>query len=102
MATFDSDGVTIHHEGYSAGEPLVLMHGFASNLKDNWELTDWVNGLAYGSRRVAGPDCRGHGVRFGGPRLSGSPNWRCFRRPPARRPHRACTREGWQRTCRAR
>jgi pimeloyl-ACP methyl ester carboxylesterase len=61
MATFDSDGVSIHYEEFGSGPPIVLVHGFASNLQDNWELTGWVRKLVSAGRRVIALDCRGHG-----------------------------------------
>lgn len=61
MATFDSDGVLIHYEEFGGGEPVVLVHGFASNLRDNWEVTGWVKRLVSAGRRVVALDCRGHG-----------------------------------------
>ncbi len=61
MATFDSDGVSIHYEEFGSGPPIVLVHGFASSLRDNWELTGWVSRLVSAGRRVIALDCRGHG-----------------------------------------
>lgn len=61
MAIFDSDGVTIHYEVFGDGQPIVLVHGFASNLQDNWVLTGWVKRLLDQGRRVVALDCRGHG-----------------------------------------
>ena len=61
MAVFDSDGVTIHYEVFGEGPPIVLVHGFASNLQDNWVLTGWVKRLLDQGRRVVALDCRGHG-----------------------------------------
>jgi len=61
MAIFDSDGVTIHYEVFGDGSPIVLVHGFASSLQDNWVLTGWVKRLLSQGRRVVALDCRGHG-----------------------------------------
>jgi len=61
VATFDSDGVTIHYEVFGAGSPIMLVHGFASSLQDNWVLTGWTKRLVSAGRRVVALDCRGHG-----------------------------------------
>lgn len=60
MPTFDSGGVPIHYEVFGEGDPLVLVHGFASSLDGNWVRTGWVETLTP-LRRVIGLDCRGHG-----------------------------------------
>lgn len=61
MSTFDSDGVTIHYEVFGDGPPIMLVHGFASSLQDNWGQTGWVKRLESAGRRVVALDCRGHG-----------------------------------------
>ncbi len=61
MPSFDSNGVAIHYEERGSGAPVVLVHGFASNLKQNWELTGWLDFLAPNYRVIA-MDCRGHGL----------------------------------------
>ena len=66
LKTFDSDGVPIHYEVYGEGEPIVLVHGFASSIKGNWMSTGWIDTLTP-IRRVIALDCRGHG-------LSGKPH----------------------------
>ena len=60
MASFDSDGVRIHYEDLGAGEPVVLVHGFASNARYNWGITGWMKVLSERYRVIA-LDCRGHG-----------------------------------------
>lgn len=60
MAFFDSAGVKIHYEEHGAGDPVVLVHGFASRASHNWELTGWYKALAPRYRVIA-MDCRGHG-----------------------------------------
>jgi pimeloyl-ACP methyl ester carboxylesterase len=57
---FDSTGVKIHYETWGEGYPIVLVHGFASNLKGNWVDTGWVETLRP-VRRVVALDCRGFG-----------------------------------------
>ncbi|MGZ9104032.1 MAG: alpha/beta fold hydrolase, partial [Rhodoplanes sp.] len=44
------------------GEPIVLVHGFASNKEVNWVSTRWVATLTRARRRVIAPDMRGHGA----------------------------------------
>ena len=75
---FDSDGVRIAYldrivadgerpavdEPHRAtvGLPVLLIHGFASNIAMNWVATGWVEVLASGGRRVIAIDNRGHGA----------------------------------------
>jgi pimeloyl-ACP methyl ester carboxylesterase len=41
--------------------PIVLVHGFASDRQDNWHATGWSRALAQAGHRVIALDCRGHG-----------------------------------------
>lgn len=41
---------------------VVLVHGFASNVRDNWVLTGWVRELTGAGYRVLAIDQRGHGA----------------------------------------
>ena len=43
------------------GEPIVLVHGFASNKEVNWVYPSWVSTLVGAGRRVVALDNRGHG-----------------------------------------
>jgi predicted alpha/beta-fold hydrolase len=43
------------------GEPILLIHGFASNHAVNWVNTMWVRTLNHAGRRVIALDNRGHG-----------------------------------------
>ena len=61
MQTFQSDGVQIAFFEEGAGEPILLLHGFASNSQVNWVDTGWVRHLVRAGRRVIAMDCRGHG-----------------------------------------
>ena len=60
---FDSDGVRLHFElhGPQDGQPIVLVHGFASDYQLNWVGTRWQETLTKAGHRVVGLDCRGHG-----------------------------------------
>ncbi|WP_026606633.1 alpha/beta fold hydrolase [Methylocapsa acidiphila] len=43
------------------GEPILLIHGFASNHAVNWYFPQWVKTLTEAGRRVIAFDNRGHG-----------------------------------------
>ena len=45
MQSFDSDGVKIAYMDEGEGEPILLIHGFASNVTTNWVGTQWVRTL---------------------------------------------------------
>jgi pimeloyl-ACP methyl ester carboxylesterase len=61
MPSFDSDGVEIAFIDEGEGEPLLLIHGFASNIAANWMDPGWVRTLTQSGRRVIAYDNRGHG-----------------------------------------
>ncbi len=59
---FSSDGIEIAYADIDgAGPPVLLVHGFASNMSVNWEFPGWVDTLAATGRRVIAIDNRGHG-----------------------------------------
>ena len=67
MQTFLSDGVTLAYrdiapEGLDLGEPILLIHGFASTHRINWVDPRWATTLARAGRRVILFDNRGHGL----------------------------------------
>ena len=62
MPTFQSDGVEIAYLDEGTGEPMLLIHGFASNATVNWVDTGWARHLVREGRRVIAMDCRGHGA----------------------------------------
>lgn len=57
---FDSGGVSIHYTEQGAGEPVLLMHGFALNIS-RWENSKIPAALAKAGYRVFAVDGRGHG-----------------------------------------
>ena len=61
MPSFQSDGVRIAYWDEGEGEPILLIHGFASNVATNWIDPGWVSTLMASGRRVIAFDNRGHG-----------------------------------------
>jgi pimeloyl-ACP methyl ester carboxylesterase len=59
--SFDSDGVRIAYIDEGQGEPILLIHGFASNVATNWINPGWVSALSAAGRRAIAYDNRGHG-----------------------------------------
>lgn len=59
----NSDGVHISFFdiGDQNGEPILLIHGFASSAEVNWVYTGWTKTLLEAGYRVIGFDHRGHG-----------------------------------------
>lgn len=62
MDLFSAAGVEIAYETLGEGDPVLLIHGFASNARTNWRDTGWVNFLASRGRGVIALDNRGHGA----------------------------------------
>ncbi|MEA2904689.1 MAG: hypothetical protein QOI12_2076 [Alphaproteobacteria bacterium] len=62
MNRFSHDGVEIAFLDQGAGEPIVLVHGFASNAAVNWLNPGWIAALNRNGRRVIALDNRGHGA----------------------------------------
>jgi len=58
---FSSDGVDIAFLDGGEGDPILLIHGFASNHVVNWGATGWIDTLKRDGRRVVAMDVRGHG-----------------------------------------
>lgn len=56
-----NDGVRIAWEQAGEGDPVVLVHGFASDRVQNWRAPNWYATLNGAGRRVIALDCRGHG-----------------------------------------
>ena len=61
MPTFHNGAVEIAYLDEGAGEPTVLVHGFASSKEVNWVAPSWTTTLTRAGRRVIALDNRGHG-----------------------------------------
>ncbi len=62
MPVVSSDGVDIHFLDEGEGQPVLLIHGFASNAVVNWVDTGWVRHLNRSGFRAIAMDNRGHGL----------------------------------------
>ncbi|MGL4396472.1 MAG: alpha/beta fold hydrolase [Hyphomicrobium sp.] len=65
MQHFDSAGVDIAFLDTGGGAdrpPVLLIHGFASNVSTNWVSTSWIDTLTKAGYRVIALDNRGHGA----------------------------------------
>ena len=62
MASFANGEVEIAYLDEGDGEPIVLVHGFASTKEVNWVHPGWVATLTRAGRRVIALDNRGHGA----------------------------------------
>jgi pimeloyl-ACP methyl ester carboxylesterase len=61
MPSFHHGAVEIAYLDEGEGEPIVLVHGFASSKNVNWVYPTWVSELKKNGRRVIALDNRGHG-----------------------------------------
>lgn len=62
MAQFQSENITLSYKIYGEGQPIVLVHGFASNGQVNWVDTGWVDTLVQAGYSPIIIDNRGHGA----------------------------------------
>jgi pimeloyl-ACP methyl ester carboxylesterase len=62
MPTFRSGDLLMAYLDEGSGEPIVLVHGFASNIASNWIGPSWTTTLTQAGRRVLALDNRGHGA----------------------------------------
>lgn len=62
MPSFLNDAVEIAFLDEGEGDPIVLIHGFASTMEVNWLHPGWVATLTRAGRRVIALDNRGHGA----------------------------------------
>jgi pimeloyl-ACP methyl ester carboxylesterase len=60
--SFRAGPVEIAYLDEGEGEPIVLVHGFASNKEVNWVHPGWVSTLVRAGRRAIALDNRGHGA----------------------------------------
>lgn len=61
MPSFHNGAVEIAYLDEGEGDPIVLVHGFASTKNVNWVYPTWVSELRKDGRRVIALDNRGHG-----------------------------------------
>lgn len=61
MPSFHNGAVEIAYLDEGVGDPIVLVHGFASSKNVNWVYPTWVSELKKHNRRVIALDNRGHG-----------------------------------------
>jgi pimeloyl-ACP methyl ester carboxylesterase len=61
MPSFHNGAVEIAYLDEGEGDPIVLVHGFASTKNVNWVYPTWVSELKKNGRRVIAFDNRGHG-----------------------------------------
>lgn len=62
MQHFSSHGVDIAYQIDGEGEPILLIHGFASNNAVNWRSTGWIDTLTTAGFQSIAMDVRGHGA----------------------------------------
>ncbi len=78
MKQFQSNSTTLAYLDEGQGDPVLLLHGFASSVQVNWVDTGWVRHLTRSGYRVIAMDHRGHGQSeklhdpslYGGPRMA--------------------------------
>lgn len=61
MPSFHNGSVEIAYLDEGEGDPIVLVHGFASTKNVNWVYPSWTSVLTKAGRRVIALDNRGHG-----------------------------------------
>jgi pimeloyl-ACP methyl ester carboxylesterase len=62
MPSFRNGDVEIAYLDEGEGEPIVLVHGFASTKEVNWVQPGWTGTLSRAGRRAIALDNRGHGA----------------------------------------
>jgi pimeloyl-ACP methyl ester carboxylesterase len=61
MPSFHNGSVEIAYLDEGEGDPIILVHGFASTKNVNWVYPAWTSTLTKAGRRVIALDNRGHG-----------------------------------------
>lgn len=61
MPSFHNGSVEIAYLDEGDGDPIILVHGFASSKNVNWAYPTWTSTLVKSGRRVIALDNRGHG-----------------------------------------
>ncbi|MBP0439652.1 alpha/beta fold hydrolase [Tianweitania sediminis] len=59
---FSHDGFELSFVDEGSGEPVLLLHGFASSIVFNWTNPGWIKTLTGAGYRVIAFDHRGHGA----------------------------------------
>jgi pimeloyl-ACP methyl ester carboxylesterase len=62
MPVFRHDDLDIAYLDEGEGDPVLLIHGFASSKEVNWVQPGWVAALTQAGYRVVAHDNRGHGA----------------------------------------
>jgi pimeloyl-ACP methyl ester carboxylesterase len=61
MPSFHNGDIEVAYLDEGEGDPILLVHGFASTKNVNWVYPAWVSELRKNGRRVVALDNRGHG-----------------------------------------
>lgn len=61
MPRFSHEGIELAYLDEGEGDPVLMIHGFASTKEVNWAYPGWVAALRRAGRRAIAIDNRGHG-----------------------------------------
>ncbi len=61
MPSLNVNGCAINYIVEGTGDPIMLIHGFASSLQGNWRATGVIDAIVKAGRQAIAIDCRGHG-----------------------------------------
>lgn len=62
MPVFSREGLDLDYVDEGEGDPVLLVHGFGSNIQTNWRGPGWIDLLVHAGYRVVAFDNRGHGA----------------------------------------